>query len=80
MNPIPAFGQPAPKAKNLAQHAIYPKEYEKRMKRIKSDEEWQNFSGILGHYHVQTNKVDPGPGFDWEPFLAEVRRQLALRR
>jgi len=50
------------------------------LNRAMSDEEWQNFSGILGHYHVQTNKVDPGPGFDWEPFLAEVRRQLALRR
>jgi len=22
--------------------------------------------GILGHYHVQTNKVDPGPAMQWE--------------
>ena len=19
----------------------------------------------MGHYHVQTNKTDPGPAFDW---------------
>ena len=22
--------------------------------------------GILGHYHVQQNKVDPGPAFQWD--------------
>ena len=33
--------------------------------------------GILGHFHVQTNKNDPGPAFDWEPFLARVREELA---
>ncbi len=48
--------------------------------RAMSDEAWRDFGGILGHYHIQTNKTDPGPGFDWEPFLAEVRRKLALRR
>lgn len=25
-----------------------------------------NYRGVLGHYHIQTNKVDPGPAFDWE--------------
>ncbi len=39
--------------------------------------EWERFQGILGHYHVQSNKSDPGPAFDWERFLADVRRQLA---
>lgn len=42
-----------------------------------SDAEWREFRGILGHYHVQTNKTDPGPAFDWEPFLAAVRARLA---
>ncbi len=23
------------------------------------------FSGILGHHHVSSNKLDPGPAFDW---------------
>jgi len=44
------------------------------------DEEFESFHGILGHLHVQANKQDPGPAFDWEPFLAEVRSQLARVR
>jgi N-acetyl-anhydromuramyl-L-alanine amidase AmpD len=31
------------------------------------------FDGILGHYHLTTAKVDPGPAFDWSRFLAAVR-------
>ncbi len=45
---------------------------------VLSDEAWQSFHGILGHYHVQQNKTDPGPAFDWEPFLAAVRAELGL--
>jgi len=32
-----------------------------------------NYRGILGHYHVQPNKVDPGPAFDWERLLRTAR-------
>jgi N-acetyl-anhydromuramyl-L-alanine amidase AmpD len=32
--------------------------------------------GILGHYHLTTDKVDPGPAFDWDRFLASVRANL----
>jgi N-acetylmuramoyl-L-alanine amidase len=42
-----------------------------------SDEEWREFQGILGHFHVQTNKNDPGPAFDWERFLTAVRARMA---
>jgi N-acetyl-anhydromuramyl-L-alanine amidase AmpD len=42
-----------------------------------SDAEFADFHGILGHLHVQTNKQDPGPAFDWENFLAAVRGNLA---
>lgn len=38
--------------------------------------EWKAFSGILGHYHVQSNKVDPGPAFDWERVIQGVRASL----
>jgi N-acetyl-anhydromuramyl-L-alanine amidase AmpD len=41
------------------------------------DEEFEAFSGILGHFHVQTNKTDPGPAFPWEDFLDALRRDLA---
>lgn len=29
-------------------------------------EQWASYRGILGHYHVQANKVDPGPAFEWK--------------
>jgi N-acetylmuramoyl-L-alanine amidase len=41
---------------------------------VLSDEDWRAFSGVLGHYHIQQNKVDPGPAFDWERFLAAARK------
>ena len=45
--------------------------------KVLSDREFASFGGILGHYHVQRNKVDPGVAFDWEPFLARVRGRIA---
>lgn len=38
--------------------------------------EWEAFAGILGHHHVQDNKVDPGPALQWDHVLSEVRRRL----
>ena len=38
------------------------------------DAELANYRGILGHYHVQTNKVDPGPAFQWDKLLRETRQ------
>ena len=32
------------------------------------------FDGVVGHYHVQTNKQDPGPAFQWDRVLDEARR------
>jgi N-acetyl-anhydromuramyl-L-alanine amidase AmpD len=42
---------------------------------VLSDAEWRAFSGILGHCHIQQNKEDPGPAFDWDRLLAAVRRR-----
>ncbi len=44
--------------------------------RTLTTEQWASFSGILGHYHVQENKIDPGPAMDWEFLLAGVKNQL----
>lgn len=33
---------------------------------VLAEEQWQSFQGVLGHYHVQKNKTDPGPAFNWE--------------
>lgn len=33
----------------------------------------EGFQGILGHYHITTERNDPGPAFDWERLLKDVR-------
>ena len=32
-----------------------------------------DFDGVVGHFHVQKNKQDPGPAFQWERVLREAR-------
>lgn len=39
-------------------------------------EEFADFGGILGHYHVTRDKTDPGPAFDWKRFLARTEHLL----
>jgi len=41
------------------------------------DDQLQRYTGVLGHFHVQTNKTDPGPAFDWEYLIREADK---LRR
>lgn len=40
------------------------------------EDEYLAFAGILGHYHVQENKTDPGPAFDWERLMRDLRLRL----
>jgi hypothetical protein len=42
------------------------------------DDQLAGYQGILGHYHVQTNKVDPGPAFQWDRLIAAAT-QLSSR-
>ncbi len=41
-----------------------------------SDAELPQYQGILGHYHIQANKVDPGPAFEWEKVVGGARKLL----
>jgi len=41
-----------------------------------TDEQWASFSGILGHYHIQSNKTDPGPAMDWNYLLDGIQKRL----
>ncbi len=41
-----------------------------------SGEELKTFGGFVGHYHLTTNKTDPGPAFDWERLVRGVRGEL----
>jgi len=38
--------------------------------------EWKNFQGVLGHFHIQANKIDPGPAFQWNTLIDGVRKEL----
>ncbi len=33
----------------------------------------ESYCGLLGHYHVTTRKIDPGPAFDWNRLLRKAR-------
>jgi N-acetyl-anhydromuramyl-L-alanine amidase AmpD len=41
------------------------------------DDQLARYQGILGHYHNQTNKVDPGPAFQWDRLIGAARRLMA---
>jgi N-acetyl-anhydromuramyl-L-alanine amidase AmpD len=34
--------------------------------------------GLIGHFHLDEKKFDPGPGFDWERVITEARRIAKL--
>jgi N-acetylmuramoyl-L-alanine amidase len=38
--------------------------------------ELKQYEGVLGHYHIQTNKVDPGPALQWDYVIGEARRLM----
>ncbi len=35
------------------------------------------FHGVLGHYHIQTNKTDPGPAFNWDEVIGGAQKALS---
>ena len=41
-----------------------------------SHEQYETYQGLLGHYHVQTDKQDPGPAFQWDTVIARARRLM----
>ena len=42
-----------------------------------ADADYDRFQGVLGHYHVQTNKTDPGPAFQWDKVIVGARALMA---
>ncbi len=42
------------------------------------DDELEKYQGVLGHYHVQKNKTDPGPAFQWDKVIRGARALLGL--
>ena len=41
-----------------------------------SDEALAKYQGVLGHFHIQTNKTDPGPALQWDKIIDGARRLL----
>ncbi len=55
----------------------YPKDAQGHLiPRKLSDDDLEAYQGILGHYHIQTNKTDPGPAFQWDRVISEAQRLL----
>ncbi len=55
----------------------YPRDSDGRLLNHKmSAEEYKDFHGVLGHYHIQANKVDPGPALQWDYVIGEARRLM----
>lgn len=40
------------------------------------EDQLKQYQGLLGHYHIQSEKVDPGPAFDWDRVIHGARRLL----
>ena len=41
-----------------------------------TEAQWKKFHGVLGHYHVQLNKTDPGPAFNWEKVIGGAQKLM----
>lgn len=55
----------------------YPRDAEGRLVNHKlSDDELERYQGLLGHYHIQTNKTDPGPAFQWDLVIDRARQLI----
>jgi N-acetylmuramoyl-L-alanine amidase len=41
-----------------------------------ADSDLEKYQGVLGHYHIQTNKTDPGPALQWDYVIGKARQIL----
>ncbi len=45
--------------------------------RVLPEAQLRDYQGLLGHYHIQKNKTDPGPAFDWKRVVSGAQKLLA---
>ena len=43
------------------------------------DPELNKYEGVMGHYHIQTNKTDPGPAMQWDYVIGKARKLMGHR-
>jgi N-acetylmuramoyl-L-alanine amidase len=44
------------------------------------DERLKEYHGVLGHYHIQTDKTDPGPALQWDRVINGARTLMKKAR
>ncbi len=55
----------------------YPRdEHGRLVTRKLPDEALASFKGVIGHYHIQANKADPGPALQWDRVIDGARRLM----
>lgn len=58
----------------------YPRDAEGRLVTTKLDEDsLRRFQGVIGHFHIQEDKVDPGPAMQWDYVIDSARRLFQPR-
>jgi N-acetyl-anhydromuramyl-L-alanine amidase AmpD len=58
----------------------YPRDASGRLVPHKLPEaELKAYQGVLGHFHIQTDKVDPGPAFQWDYLIDHARRIIGRK-
>ena len=57
----------------------YPREADGRLMTHKlSADQFKDYQGVMGHYHVQSNKVDPGPALQWDYVIGQARHLMKM--
>jgi N-acetylmuramoyl-L-alanine amidase len=55
----------------------YPKDASGNLIRAKlPDEDLNTYRGLIGHFHIQSNKTDPGPAFQWDKLQRDAKKYL----
>ena len=71
-----ALSQVLPKIK-----CDYPRDADGKLITHKLDDEaLENYQGVIGHYHIQKNKNDPGPALDWDYVINTARELTSQKR
>lgn len=55
----------------------YPRDAEGKLINHKlPDDQLKYYHGVMGHYHIQTDKTDPGPALQWDFIIDKARAYL----
>ena len=69
---VATVGQTLPRVK-----PDYPRDDNGKLRTTElSQEEFDNYSGLLGHYPVTRKKIDPGPAFDWDRVVNGAKKLM----